>query len=454
MTNSPSRFTFRGAGLNFGLLVIFLAVLFIAGGASRADALGQFVVRAAAWLVLIVVAFRLAPEALRGVAHIGFFLIASAIAVFLQLIPLPPAIWLALPGREILVAAAEAAGGGQPWRPLSMSPDATVNALSSLVVPFAALGLLSTFGVKEHFRIVSLLLALATLSAVIAMIQFSGVPVGNPFVNGDPAWVRGMFANRNHFAVFIAIGCLLACAWAFQDDLLQRWKVMVLIGLLIFFVTVILATGSRAGIVAGGLAIFLGVFLVHDKLGRWFKLGSPTIIAITVGVLGFAISLSLVFDRAISIDRAIGMEGQGGLRGQSLPVIIAMLKGYFPVGTGFGTFDPVYRISEPSELLSTAYLNRAHNDFLEVMLDGGVLGLLLIAALLYFFVTRSLKAWKGRLTPENMLPRLGSLIFLIIACASLVDYPARTPMFMTILVIAAVWLSGTPRNSGPRHQSK
>ena len=46
-------------------------------------------------------------------------LLAMAIAlVGLQLVPLPPALWTALPGREGLATAAQLAGFPQPWRPL------------------------------------------------------------------------------------------------------------------------------------------------------------------------------------------------------------------------------------------------------------------------------------------------------------------------------------------------
>jgi hypothetical protein len=37
---------------------------------------------------------------------------------------------------------------------------------------------------------------------------------------------------------------------------------------------------------------------------------------------------------------------------------------------------------------------------------------------------------------------LGSVMLLLVFGASIIDYPARTPMMMAVIVIAAIWLSG------------
>src|SRR5690606_13261800 len=108
--------------------------------------------------------------------------------------------------------------------------------------------------------------------------------------------------------------------------------------------------------------------------------------------------------------------------------------------SGLGAFDPVYRIHEPDELLNTAYFNHAHNDFLEVVLDAGLAGLLLLGGAILWFLGKSLKAWRGD-TSRTILPRLGSSILLLILIASITDYPARTPMIMAVVIIAAIWLN-------------
>ena len=119
-----------------------------------------------------------------------------------------------------------------------------------------------------------------------------------------------------------------------------------------------------------------------------------------------------------------------------------MLAQYFPAGSGFGTFDPAFRINEPDALLSSIYLNRAHNDLLEVILDGGLPGLLLLVAVLLWWLVKSVSNWRRADDERAVLPKLGSGVLLLIVLGSVTDYPARTPMIMAILVAAAVWLNG------------
>src|SRR5690606_17172300 len=121
--------------LPFGLLVTLLVLLWIAGGASRADVIGQVVVRGGSWTILIAFTLFAARPSWASVRPVALFVLAAMALATLQLVPLPPSIWTEMPGRDLLMQAAVVSGEKQPWRPLSISPAATVNALSSLIVP-------------------------------------------------------------------------------------------------------------------------------------------------------------------------------------------------------------------------------------------------------------------------------------------------------------------------------
>ncbi len=49
-------------------------------------------------------------------------------------------------------------------------------------------------------------------------------------------------------------------------------------------------------------------------------------------------------------------------------------QSYLPVGSGLGSFDPVYRSVEPLERLDATFFNQAHNDYLEIWLETGWIG--------------------------------------------------------------------------------
>lgn len=429
----------------FALLLILLGFLWLAGGASRPDVLGQVIVRGVAWIVLIALILWGPRPQLRTVKAVSFLVLAATALTAVQLFPLPPSLWTDLPGRELLTGAAAVLGEKQPWRPLSISPGATFNAMSSLIVPIVTLLLVSNFSRVEHWRTLTVLLALVLAASFLGLMQFSGSRFDNPLINDVAGSVSASFANRNHFALFAAIGCILAPAWAFSEGKRARWKPFMALCLTVLFALIILGTGSRAGMFVGVLGIGLGLVNVRGQVVSQLRRLPPrwafALAVSMVGLLIGAVILSVTFGRAISVDRASTLEMGEDLRVTALPVVVDMAKHYFPFGSGLGAFDPVYRIHEPSDLLGTAYLNHAHNDWLEIVLDAGLLGLLVLAAGLVWWVWRSRTAWAAVDTREGILPRTGSGILLLVMVASLTDYPARTPMIMAIVVLAAVWLS-------------
>ena len=330
-TTSSADFSAR---LSFWLLSAFLLILWIAGGASRADVSGQAVVRFFAWIFLIVFVLFSPRFDWRRVKPIAIFLGLAILLVFLQLVPLPPEVWTALPGRELLKGAAEVSDQPQPWRPLSISPSATANALGSLVVPALVLVLSAQLTRDQHWRITAILLGLVFAGCLLALLQFSGANIGNPFINYQEGAVSGNFANRNHFALFVAIGCLLAPLWGLQSAGATRWTSIGAIALLPFFLLMALATGSRAGILLVALSIVSGLFLTRGEVKRQLRAmprwAALSILGSAVAVIFGAAILSFTLGRAVSIDRAFALEASEDLRTQALPYVIETLVRYLP----------------------------------------------------------------------------------------------------------------------------
>jgi len=432
-----------GFGLSWVLLCVLMATLVVAGGASRADVSGQVVVRGVAWACLVVVALFGARPSL-GHARPVLLLGGAALALALvQLVPLPPGLWQALPGHAMLAEAAAASGQAQPWRPWSIVPDATINAAASLVVPAAVLLLAAGLTERERSWLPGLLLCLVIASALLGLLQVSGAALTNPLLNETPGVVSGSFANRNHFAAFLALGCLLVPAWMFGEGRRPGWRGPAGLGLILLFVLTILATGSRAGMGLGVLALGIGFVLARGGLkhefGRHPRWVLPALVIGIVGVVALFVLISFTADRATSIDRAFAIDAGGDMRGRALPAVLAIARTYFPFGYGFGGFDPVFRIHEPLTLLKPTYFNHAHNDLLEVVLEAGLPGLALLLAALGWWGWATLGAW--RTGTRHVLPRLGSAMLGLVLIASAFDYPARTPLMMATVVVAALWLS-------------
>jgi len=427
-------------------MTILLTLLWVSGGASRADVVGQVIVRGLAWAILLVLILFADRPPLRSVAPIAFFVFASAAIIVLQLIPLPPSWWTALPGRQLFEQAALVIGQDQPWRPLSISPGASVNALSSLIVPVVTLLLASALSQADHWRIAGLILCLIVASTLLGLLQFAGGHFDHPLINDVSGSVSASFANRNHFALFAAFGCALAPVWAFRQSYRSHWRAPIAFALQLLFALIILASGSRTGIVVGLIGGILGIFSVRRRI--WSDLRQlPKRIALgvtatSVTLIVAAVGLSITLGRAVSLDRMFALDAGEDLRRRALSTVWEMTQLYFPFGSGVGTFDPVYRIHEPDELLSFAYLNHAHNDLLEIVLDAGLLGLLLLLTAVAWWFWKSFNTWRSD-SESSLLPKIGSIILLLTLGASITEYPARTPMIMSMVVIAAVWLNGS-----------
>lgn len=423
------------------LVAALLALVWIAGGASKGDAMGQVVVRAGAWIVVVAAMLGGPRPVFTGLRPVLLLLVAAIALPLVQLIPLPPASWQALPGRDILLIPGEPAG----WRPWTMTPGATRNAIASLVVPAAMLLALSQANERVHRWLPAMLLAMVGMATLLGLLQFSGAGFNSPLLNDVPGAVSSIFANRNHFALLMAIGCLVAPVWAFADREALRWRGPVACGFVLLFVLTMLATGSRSGIVLGALALVLALVLVGRQLRRRLR-GAPrwvlpTLVGVAVLVIAGIVALSFAADRADAITRLITLDSNEDMRTRARPTVLGMIALYMPFGSGFGGFDPIFRIHEPLALLDLTYFNQAHNDFLGIALDGGIAGVALLAAGILWWLVATIRIWRASADRTVSLGRLGSAIVLLVLVASITDYPARTPTIMTILVIAGVWLA-------------
>lgn len=443
--------------LPFALLTGFLAVLWVAGGASRADAAGQIFVRTAAFVCLIVMLLFGERPQVGTTRPVLLLLVGALVLALVQLIPLPPAMWQALPGRELFTQAAQLSGQVQPWRPWSIVPGATMNAAASLIVPILTLLLVNALRPEECLRLPAVLLTFVVASLLFGLLQFSGAGVNNLFVNETPGVMSGTFANRNHFALLLALGCLLVPAWAFQNGRRTRWRGVAGLGLVLVFALSILGTGSRAGIALGALALVMATLLAWKGVRRELQHAPRWVLPLLIACIALLfialVLISFAADRAVGIQRSFAIDIQQDMRGRALPTILAMIREYFPFGSGLGSFDPIFRVAEPFGLLKPTYFNHAHNDLLEIVLDAGLPGLLLLAGGLGWWAWASVRAWRAGAGGDYARARLGGAMLLLVIVASAFDYPARTPIIMAWATLAAVWLAGGRRTALRRDDS-
>lgn len=422
----------------FWILCAFLLFIFLTGGSSWANAPTLIGLRPVSVLML---GYALATARRDALRHGAWLLVLAGLIValtILHLIPLPPVLWQAMPGRGIVTELDSALELRAVWRPLSLAPDATWNALFFLAAPLAVLLLSLGLSQQDRLRLVYVVVALASLSALFGLIQVIGIPIS---LYPSPAPNAGLFANRNHQGVLLAamLPTLMVCAHA--GHLVRLAPNLAKLGsaaLAIVLIPLIIITGSRAGMLIAVVAILslplLRIGLSRPSRQRRRRRLLPLIVG---GVLLLAlVSLVVVTSRDVAIARmdTIGDD----IRYPVWVSVIEATRHYLPWGAGIGSYVPVYQIHEPAVLLRPTYSNHAHNDWLEVVLVAGVPGmLLLLIATILFLVAVPRQLISSGL--EGVMARLGLITIFLFALASMADYPLRTPIAASILMIAATW---------------
>ena len=467
----PLRRAFLHPGLDASLIGALVLSAIVLGGGTRAGFLGDALLQLLAVPILAYGLIRLPFAELDSLGRAAL-MVAAAIALLplVQLVPLPPALWTHLPGRDAIVALYRTLDGGTAgalhWRPISLSPQATWNGFLALIPPLAIFLVMFRVAERERRALALLLVGLAIASVVVGFAQFGQGP-DSPlyffaFTNrNEPV---GFFANRNHFAALLYSALLLAAAFAvgalkgrgagggrFLGHLLTRRAAVVFAGLFLFvlFFAALGMTRSRAGLalaIVGTLGVFtLGVSrrATPGMPGRGRLL--PVVIAVAIAViLVLQFALYRILER---FDRSILEDLRPVLTGQTLTIA----ADYLPFGSGIATFVPVYKMHEPAFKAPPAYINRAHNDFAELWLEGGFLAASIAAAFIALLFLASLRLWAEPppLGPLDLaLARAGALIVWLLLAHSLVDYPLRTSAMASVLAFAAA-LALMPRGTRP-----
>lgn len=433
-----------GHGRRYRLLVVVLLGLALAcaGGASRHDEDLQTPVRVMAILVLALSLWPLDFAALR--AHRRMIVAVAAVYGLLavQLLPLPPAFWAALPGHAPYAEVA-AAVGQVAWRPLSLTPDLTRNALFALL-PASAAGLCALYlDFRGRTWLAWGIVAVALASAVLGLAQMSaGGTAYRLYRESSADSPVGLLANRNHQAALLACALPLVGAIAgmkARDGVAAGRVLGIVIAVAMLLLLALVSTGSRMGLVLGAIGI-AGAFACYRASGDGIaRFGWRMRLAMTAVAMASLAVVGLVALRGGVVARLAATDSVGETRAAMIPPLVATARAFLPWGAGFGAFDPVYRRFEPLPLLSTIYMNEAHDEPLQLAIEGGVPALIL---LLLFLLWWGRAGWQViRATPSGRRRTLGlaaMTVTTILMAASLVDYPLRTPLLGALFAIACV----------------
>jgi O-antigen ligase len=218
----------------------------------------------------------------------------------------------------------------------------------------------------------------------------------------------------------------------------------------LFLLCGIATVGSIAGYGLTVLAALAG-FLVYRKAAY----GSVGVAWGGAMAMLFAVFIGLALFGPLNSERlSEEVSGEPTSRAYFARTTMKAVKASFPVGTGLGTFQEIYRTFDDPFRVSHEYTNHAHNDYLELVLELGLAGALLILAFLIWFAARSIAVWRATFEGTG-LARAGSVIILILLLHSVVDYPLRTSAIGVLFAFACALLVpyAKPRSAPPSEAS-
>ena len=347
--------------------------------------------------------------------------------ILFQLVPLPPNLVRMISPQAFSIHA-QAAGlmDAHPWMCLSVYPKGTLFQFFRYLT-YAAFYVLTIQVLKEKRNLQAMVFSIAVFGGLLAfssILQF--------YLTQDMAlWFRhfpvnsivmGPYINHNHYAGLMEMifPLVLALFFFYRPrigktsffrgiiEILNQEKanIHILIGMSALLIIVsIFVSLSRGGMISTCLSLGIFTFLLfRRKISRGNSLFLILIImaaALSVGWFGW----DQILERFASLKKASGVihEGRLDFWKDSLHII----RDFKLTGSGLGSFIHIY--PPYKSLVDNMALSHAHNDYIELLVEGGIPGFVLAAAFLFSLFSATYKTFLKRRDAFSIYLYMGCL---------------------------------------------
>jgi O-antigen ligase len=288
--------------------------------------------------------------------------------------------------------------------------------------------------------------------AVFAFVQFLGSPRGLMYwsISETDASPFGPFICRNHFPFYLnlciglAIGLLLArrrntrAGWG-PGDLLNDPAALWIIVALALMVASVAFSLSRGGLIALAVGCAVCVLLAAARGSRPAAWGGALLaLALALGLLAW-LGTGPLRARLSSLWEGNTLEeGRLDIWESMLPAV----RDFPLLGTGYGTIQQIELFYRQNPGQKGWVLDHAHNDYLEALIEGGAIRLLLSLAAIFFVYrlgARALRSYGGRGTEGLVLGALLGLTTVVVHSA--VDFGIHVPAIAALTAVVAAQIA-------------
>lgn len=342
---------------------------------------------------------------------------------------------------------------------LSLNPYLTRLFVIQLTIAFIFFAASLTFiNNRKRFQSISLTIVIfSSIMAFYGILQYLASPESiyglRPFGQSSPF---ASFFNKHHFAAFMEMTLGLTLGLLFGDATKQNKKIFFIIAAGVMGMAILL-TGSRGGIISllGVIAFVMfcnfsknreikninadenlkKVFLKRNLL--LFGGGFALIALLFLGVLFVGGDQSLMRGFGLS-----GVEGDVTTgRSHFWSVALQIFFAHPIIGAGFDSFGVAF--TRYDSWSGAFRVEQAHNDYLQILADAGILGFICIAAFIFLLFKQGIQAIKKNTDKFAMNGSIGALAGCFgILIHSFFDFPLRTPsnafFFLMMATLAVV----------------
>jgi len=356
-------------------------------------------------------------------------LVGAAIYGFVQIIPFGDL--------------AESAGISGIPQTISLDPFATqVSALHFLALTmFFSAALVFTDSAKRLRKLVSVITIFgfvyaffAILQAVLSPNKIYGIyesPNGSPF---------GSFVNRHNFAAYLEMTLSLPLGLMFVGAVKKDKRLLYVTAIGLMGIALLLS-GSRGGLVAFlAQIIFLIILTTKSKSYGQIVLKAGLAVALVAAIVagsffvGGESSLTRFVETAAS-------ENVTTDRSHIWSVTLDVIRENLPFGAGLGAFGVAYTPFDSFSGLER--VEQAHNDYLQVLSDAGIVGLMIGG----FFLFRLFREGLRNIKTENTFRR-GAVTGALAGCFAILVHSVfdfvlhTTAVSVLFLMLVSIVVSG------------
>ena len=370
------------------------------------------------------------------------------ISAGLQLVPLPAGLVKVIsPARAELSDNLSIVGAPQAFETLSALPSATfaeLIRLLSFALVFLCIREISLRIGRKAWIVASPLLVCATLEALLGVVQS---------VNRTPtSSVSGTFVNRNHFSAILEVALPLVAAFVvnqwrrFRTKQNQTIRMTLQIAglgaLTVLILVAILESLSRGGFL---IAIFSLIVLLVVETFHEFPTGKHAWAALSMGLAVLAVVALLA---PMELVTRLGAKPQGVEPTYDQRMVfwsdtVRVIRDYPVFGCGWGAFVSVFQKYNSSTI--PLEVDHAHNDYLEVWAEGGVVALLAVGILVVTTLRELSRALRFRSPDSRSALAIGCCGSLAAILAhALVDFAFYIPA----IAMSMAWIGGLASGMG------